>query len=125
MPSDVTARHLGFGSLLFVASIICFLSWFVHSYAPVLRHKKLTTMCRRPLGDPDPATANLALAVVLLIVIVIQAVFNAWQGTRERILLSMTSLILFPDFTTSRTMNSIAAMLPLDVLVIRDGHTLK
>ncbi|KAK0431959.1 hypothetical protein EV421DRAFT_2011723 [Armillaria borealis] len=78
----------GFGSLLFVASIICFLSW-------------------RPLGDPDPATANLALAVVLLIVIVIQAVFNAWQ-----------------DFTTSRTMNSIAAMLPLDVLVIRDGHTL-
>ncbi|KAK0207339.1 hypothetical protein IW262DRAFT_1450882 [Armillaria fumosa] len=79
----------GFGSLLFVASIICFLSW-------------------RPLGDPDPATANLALAVVLLIVIVIQAVFNAWQ-----------------DFTTSRTMNSIAAMLPLDVLVIRDGHTLK
>ncbi|KAK0488448.1 hypothetical protein IW261DRAFT_1580898 [Armillaria novae-zelandiae] len=79
----------GFGSLLFVASIICFLSW-------------------RPLGDPDPATANLALAVVLLIVIVIQAVFNAWQ-----------------DFTTSRTMNSIAAMLPLDVIVIRDGHTLK
>ncbi|KAK0185002.1 E1-E2 ATPase-domain-containing protein [Armillaria mellea] len=63
---------------------------------------------RRPLGDPDPATANLALAVVLLIVIVIQAIFNAWQ-----------------DFTMSHTMNSITAMLPLDILVIQDGHTLK
>ncbi|PBK66842.1 calcium ATPase [Armillaria solidipes] len=79
----------GFGGLLFVASIICFLSW-------------------RPLGDPNPSTANLALAVVLLLVIVIQAVFNAWQ-----------------DFTTSRTMNSIAAMLPMDVLVTRDGNTVK
>lgn len=35
---------------------------------------------RRPLGEPDPSTANLALAVVLLIVIGIQASFNAWQG---------------------------------------------
>ncbi|KAG7443376.1 calcium ATPase [Guyanagaster necrorhizus] len=93
-PKNLTRRIFfyifgGFGSLLFIASIICFLSW-------------------RPLGDPDPATANLALAVVLLIVLAIQAVFNAWQ-----------------DFTTSRTMKSIAAMLPLDVLVTRDGHTLK
>ncbi|KAK0457372.1 uncharacterized protein EV420DRAFT_1644129 [Desarmillaria tabescens] len=79
----------GFGGLLFVASIVCFLSW-------------------RPLGDPNPSTANLALAVVLLLVIVIQAVFNAWQ-----------------DFTTSRTMNSIAAMLPMDVLVTRDGNAVK
>ncbi|KAK0457306.1 uncharacterized protein EV420DRAFT_1550084 [Desarmillaria tabescens] len=94
-PPKILAKRIffyifgGFGSLLFVASIICFLAW-------------------RPLGDPNPATANLALAVVLLIVIMIQAVFNAWQ-----------------DFTTSRTMNSIAAMLPLDVLVTRDGRTLK
>ncbi|KAK0207703.1 hypothetical protein IW262DRAFT_1498522 [Armillaria fumosa] len=79
----------GFGGLLFVASIICFLSW-------------------RPIGDPNPSTANLALAVVLLLVIVIQAVFNAWQ-----------------DFTTSCTMNSITAMLPVDVLVTRDGNTIK
>ncbi|KAK0185050.1 hypothetical protein F5146DRAFT_1105906 [Armillaria mellea] len=79
----------GFGGLLFVASIICFISW-------------------RPLGDPNPSTANLALAVVLLLVIVIQAFFNAWQ-----------------DFTTSRTMNSIAAMLPMDVLVTRDGNIVK
>lgn len=35
---------------------------------------------RRPLGDPNPSVANLALAVVLLLVMTIQAVFNMWQG---------------------------------------------
>jgi sodium/potassium-transporting ATPase subunit alpha len=64
------------------------------------------TLYRKPLGDP-PLAANLALAVVLLIVILIQAVFNAWQ-----------------DFSTSRVMASIKGMLPSDVLVLRDGgHT--
>ncbi|KAF7436089.1 hypothetical protein PC9H_002915 [Pleurotus ostreatus] len=79
----------GFGSLLFVASIICFISW-------------------RPLGDPLPSAANLALAVVLLIVIAIQAAFNAWQG-----------------WSTSRVMTSITGMLPSDVLVTRDGQPFK
>lgn len=63
---------------------------------------------RKPLGEPDPAPANLALAVVLLIVIMIQAVFNAWQ-----------------DFSTSRVMASIKGMLPSDVLVLRDGGQTK
>ena len=36
--------------------------------------------CRKPLGEPDPQAPNLALAVVLLVVIMIQAIFNAWQG---------------------------------------------
>ncbi|EJT99446.1 sodium-potassium ATPase [Dacryopinax primogenitus] len=76
----------GFGSLLFVASIICFLAW-------------------KPLGFPDPQASNLALAVVLLIVVLIQAAFNAWQ-----------------DFSTSRTMASITNMLPADVSIIRDGQ---
>ncbi|KAG9222104.1 hypothetical protein CCMSSC00406_0009285 [Pleurotus cornucopiae] len=79
----------GFGSLLFVASIICFIAW-------------------RPLGDPLPSAANLALAVVLLIVIAIQAAFNAWQG-----------------WSTSRVMTSITGMLPSDVLVTRDGQSFK
>ncbi|KAF4573612.1 hypothetical protein EYR36_008130 [Pleurotus pulmonarius] len=79
----------GFGSLLFVASIICFIAW-------------------RPLGDPLPSAANLALAVVLLIVIAIQATFNAWQG-----------------WSTSRVMTSITGMLPSDVLVTRDGQSFK
>ena len=62
---------------------------------------------RKPLGEP-PAAANLALAVVLLIVIFIQAIFNAWQ-----------------DFSTSRVMASIKGMLPSDVLVLRDGGQTK
>ncbi|KAJ7876513.1 hypothetical protein B0H14DRAFT_3083125 [Mycena olivaceomarginata] len=79
----------GFGSLLMVASIICFISW-------------------RPLGDPHPAPPNLALAVVLLIVIAIQAVFNAWQ-----------------DYSTGNVMASIAGLLPTDILVTRDGEKFK
>ena len=35
---------------------------------------------RKPLGNPDPQVSDLALGVVLLIVIAIQAIFNAWQG---------------------------------------------
>ncbi|KAJ7618585.1 hypothetical protein FB45DRAFT_1007358 [Roridomyces roridus] len=79
----------GFGSLLFVASIVCFISW-------------------RPLGDPNPAAPNLALAVILLIVIAIQAVFNAWQ-----------------DYSTSNVMSSIVGLLPTDILVTRDGEKFK
>jgi len=78
----------GFGSLLFVASIICFIAW-------------------KPLGTP-PQPANLALAVVLLIVIAIQAAFNAWQ-----------------DYSTGRVMASISGMLPSEILVTRDGETFK
>ncbi|KAJ7085621.1 hypothetical protein C8R43DRAFT_1244958 [Mycena crocata] len=79
----------GFGSLLFVASLICFIAW-------------------RPLGDPNPAVPNLALAVVLLIVIAIQAVFNAWQ-----------------DYSTGHVMASIAGLLPTEILVTRDGERFK
>ena len=65
------------------------------------------TPYRKPLGEP-PQAANLALAVVLLIVILIQTIFNAWQ-----------------DFSTSRVMASIKGMLPSDVLVLRDGGQTK
>ncbi|PYH97127.1 Na/K ATPase alpha 1 subunit [Aspergillus ellipticus CBS 707.79] len=58
----------------------------------------------RPLGEP-PSTANLALAIVLLAVFFIQAAFNAWQ-----------------DWSSSRVMASITAMLPENCLVLRDGH---
>ncbi|KAF8503943.1 sodium-potassium ATPase [Hysterangium stoloniferum] len=75
----------GFGSLLLLASIICFIAW-------------------KPLGEPAPLVSNLALAVVLLIVIVLQAIFNAWQ-----------------DFSTSRVMSSIQEMLPSSVTVLRNN----
>lgn len=75
----------GFGSLLLTASVICFIAW-------------------KPLGGDHPQASNLALAVVLLVVVVVQTLFNAWQ-----------------DFSTSRVMASIQDMLPVDVLVLRDG----
>ncbi|TFK59554.1 calcium ATPase [Pluteus cervinus] len=78
----------GFGTLLLIGAIICFLAW-------------------KPLGEP-PQASNLALAVVLLIVILVQAIFNAWQ-----------------DFSTSRVMSSIKSMLPADVLVTRDGDQIR
>lgn len=52
--------------------------------------------------------ANLALAIVLLVVVVISAVFNAYQ-----------------DFSTSRVMQSISSMLPSEVEIMRDGQPLK
>ena len=50
----------GFGGLLFIAGIICII-------------------CYRPLGDPNPDPSNLALGCLLFLVIIIQAIFNAWQ----------------------------------------------
>lgn len=75
----------GFGSLLLVGGILCCIAW-------------------KPLGNPEPATANLALGVVLFLVFFIQAGFNAWQ-----------------DFSSSKVMASISNMVPENTLVIRDG----
>jgi len=50
----------GFGGLLFIAGII-------------------VIICYKPLGDPNPDASNLALGVLLFLVIIIQAAFNAWQ----------------------------------------------
>lgn len=74
----------GFGSILLIGSILVFVSW-------------------KPLGDP-PTQANLALAIVLLAVFIIQAAFNAWQ-----------------DWSSSRVMASITGMLPEASLMMRDG----
>lgn len=74
----------GFGSILLLGSGLVFISW-------------------KPLGQP-PSVANLALAIVLLAVFVIQAAFNAWQ-----------------DWSYSRVMASITSMLPDNCLIIRDG----
>lgn len=75
----------GFGSILLAGGILVFVSW-------------------KPLGQP-PAVANLALAIVLLVVFFVQAAFNAWQ-----------------DFSSSRVMKSITGMLPEECYVLRNGQ---
>ena len=81
----ITYLFGGFGSILFVAAILVFIAW-------------------KPLGEPAPAIANLALAIVLALVWVIQAAFSFWQ-----------------DFSSSRVMASITGMLPDQCIVLRDG----
>ncbi len=75
----------GFCSILWIGVIIFFISW-------------------RPLGNP-PQAYNLALAIVVLIVIFFQALFNAFQ-----------------DWSTQKVMNSILNLLPENAVVIRDGE---
>ncbi|GIZ44915.1 hypothetical protein CKM354_000809900 [Cercospora kikuchii] len=79
----------GFGAILFVAAILVFIAW-------------------RPLGEPNPAIANLALAIVLVIVWLAQAAFSFWQ-----------------DFSSSRVMASITQMLPEDCIILRDGQQVR
>ncbi|KAK6334092.1 hypothetical protein TWF696_002594 [Orbilia brochopaga] len=63
----------------------------------------LVGVCYEPLGRP-PASANLALAIVIFIVFLVQAFMNFWA-----------------DFSTSRVMASITNMIPDDCLVLRNG----
>lgn len=50
----------GFGGMLALAAIV-------------------SIICYKPLGDPNPDSSNLALGILLIVVICIQGVFNAWQ----------------------------------------------
>lgn len=78
----------GFGSILVLGGILVFVCW-------------------KPLGHP-PASANLALAIVLLIVFFLQGAFNAWQ-----------------HWSSSKIMASITTMLPDRCLVVRDGNQIE
>ncbi|KAI9653318.1 MAG: hypothetical protein M1821_007642 [Bathelium mastoideum] len=71
----------GFCSVLWIGVIIFFICW-------------------RPLGDPDPQAYNLSLAILVLIVIFLQASFSCFQ-----------------DWSTKRTMRSILDLLPSDALI--------
>jgi sodium/potassium-transporting ATPase subunit alpha len=79
----------GFCSILWIGVIIFFICW-------------------RPLGDPNPAPYNLGLAILVLIVIFLQASFSAFQ-----------------DWSTKRTMKSILDLLPSDAFVLRGGSFTK
>ncbi|SPQ24185.1 c562cfe2-5e35-4d7c-87f6-6d249c5e9fbc [Thermothielavioides terrestris] len=74
----------GFCSVLWIGVIIFFICW-------------------RPLSDP-PSPTMLALAILVIIVIVLQAGFSAFQ-----------------DWSTVRTMSSIMDLLPSETMVLRDG----
>lgn len=67
----------GFGSLLFVAALLCFIAWYV-SASLRFGLAIMLSVLRRPLGDPNPSVSNLALAVVILIVVVLQAGFVSY-----------------------------------------------
>ncbi|CAI7619905.1 unnamed protein product [Penicillium bialowiezense] len=73
----------GFCSVLWVGVIIFFICW-------------------KPLSNP-PSAQNLAMAVLILIVIALQASFSAFQ-----------------DWSTARVMNSILDLLPAEAMVLRD-----
>ncbi|KAF5005794.1 hypothetical protein FDECE_7773, partial [Fusarium decemcellulare] len=74
----------GFCSVLWIGAIIFFLCW-------------------QPLSNP-PSVQNLSLAVLIIIVIFLQAGFSAFQ-----------------DWSTAKTMNAILDLLPSYALVKRDG----
>ncbi|KAK1851010.1 cation-transporting atpase pma1 [Colletotrichum chrysophilum] len=74
----------GFCSVLWIGAIIFFICW-------------------KPLSDP-PSAQNLAMAVLILIVIFLQAGFSAFQ-----------------DWSTQKTMKSITNLLPSETLVMRNG----
>jgi sodium/potassium-transporting ATPase subunit alpha len=78
----------GFCSILWVGVIVFFICW-------------------RPLSNP-PAPGNLALSVLILLVIFLQAAFSAAQ-----------------DWSTSRVMTSILDLIPSECVVLRDGQTIK
>ncbi|KAF4584030.1 ATPase, P-type, transmembrane domain protein [Ophiocordyceps camponoti-floridani] len=74
----------GFCSVLWLGVIIFFLCW-------------------KPLSNP-PSVTNLALALLVLVVIFLQAGFAAFQ-----------------DWSTRRTMRAIVDLLPAEALVVREG----
>ncbi|KAF9317706.1 hypothetical protein BGZ91_005308 [Linnemannia elongata] len=79
----------GFCSVLWVGVITFFVCW-----APILQ--------------PDPNPTNLALAILVIFVIFLQASFSAFQ-----------------DYSTAKVMSSIMDMIPADCMVIRDGQLVK
>ncbi|KAF9574935.1 hypothetical protein EC968_004936 [Mortierella alpina] len=79
----------GFCSVLWIGVITFFVCW------------------QPPLSNP-PNPTNLALAILVIFVIFLQASFSAFQ-----------------DFSTARVMSSIMDMIPADCLVFRDGQLVK
>lgn len=78
----------GFGALFSAAAVLCILAW-------------------QPIGalnGETPQILNLALGVMLILVVIIQGFFNAFQ-----------------DWSSQKVMNSIKNMMPSNAYVIRGG----
>ncbi|KAJ2063649.1 hypothetical protein GGI17_001585 [Coemansia sp. S146] len=83
-------------------------SWFFGGFNRFLWVSMIAFwLCWQPIGNP-PQTGNLALAIVVLFVICLQALFSAWQ-----------------EWITSRALDSITNMLPAECTVLRDGQQQK
>ncbi|KAF9117309.1 hypothetical protein BGX30_005604, partial [Mortierella sp. GBA39] len=65
-------------------------------------------VCWAPILQPEPIPTNLALAILVIFVIFLQASFSAFQ-----------------DYSTAKVMSSIMDMIPADCMVIRDGQLVK
>ena len=74
----------GFCWLLWIAAFVCFIAW-------------------KPIGNPSDPT-NLGLGILFIIVIFLQAAFEAFQ-----------------DWSSGQVMKSIKNMMPSEATVIRDG----
>lgn len=81
----------------------------------------------KPLGEP-PAQANLALAIVLVAVFLIQAAFNAWQDwSSSRVMASITSLLAENCLIireSSRMTVASSEVVPGDIVFIKTGNKL-
>jgi sodium/potassium-transporting ATPase subunit alpha len=75
----------GFCGLIWIAALICLLAW-------------------KPIGEPNSDPINLALAILLVVVIFLQAAFTAFQ-----------------DWSSNQVMKSIRSLIPNSATVIRDG----
>ena len=78
----------GFCWILWIGVIICILAW-------------------KPIGDP-PDPTNLGLGILLIVVIALQAGFEAFQ-----------------DWSSTKVMKSIKNLMPSEAVVIRDGQEVK
>ncbi|KAJ2723100.1 hypothetical protein GGI07_002859 [Coemansia sp. Benny D115] len=61
-------------------------------------------LCWKPIGNP-PQSGNMALAIVIIVIICMQAMLAAWQ-----------------EWLTSRALNSITSMVPEFTSVLRNGE---
>ena len=118
---------LGFGSLLFVASLICFVAWYVNSPLFILyvTLNQIVGNLLEILTPPLQIWLWLSYSSSSLqskpFSMHGRASFYLYLYTRA----SSMDILRLIDYSSSRVMASIAGMLPTDVLVIRDNQTFK